>query len=198
MNKLASESGFTLIELLVVIAVLGVLAGVVFVAINPSQRIMQARDAQRKNDIGSLTQGVESYITLKSGTIPVGANGPFGVTGGQYRTDYSFQSTFVDELVDSGFIKLAPSDPLAKPGDVANGGNPYYIYYQDLKVQPSGGAGLIYEQGSYILYAYLENRNDGDCLKNTDGSVYTSPSSNMGNFCAYMVANGVRVAQWNP
>jgi len=55
--------GFTLIELLIVIAILGILAAAVLVAINPAKRTRQARDAQRKNDIGSLATEVQAYYT---------------------------------------------------------------------------------------------------------------------------------------
>lgn len=55
--------GFTLIELLVVIAILGILAAAVLVAINPAKRTRQARDAQVKNDIGSLATEVQAYYT---------------------------------------------------------------------------------------------------------------------------------------
>ena len=43
--------GFTLIELLIVIAVLGVLAAVVLVAIDPGQQLARGRDSGRKPSI---------------------------------------------------------------------------------------------------------------------------------------------------
>ncbi len=55
--------GFTLIELLIVIAILGILAAAVLVAINPAKRTKQARDAGRKNDIGSLATEIQAYYT---------------------------------------------------------------------------------------------------------------------------------------
>ena len=42
-----NKQGFTLIELLIVIAIIAILAGVVFVSLNPSQRFKDARDATR-------------------------------------------------------------------------------------------------------------------------------------------------------
>lgn len=68
MKKL--QKGFTLIELLVVIAVLGILAAVVLVAINPQSRIQEARNAGIKSDIGQIGTALESYFTENGGSYP--------------------------------------------------------------------------------------------------------------------------------
>lgn len=60
--------GFTLIELLVVIAVLGILASVVLVAINPGERINEANDAGKKSDVGQVATALESYFTNNNGS----------------------------------------------------------------------------------------------------------------------------------
>ncbi len=57
------RSGFTLLELIIAIAVLGILAATVIVAINPSKRQNQARDAAVKNDIGQISSALQSYFT---------------------------------------------------------------------------------------------------------------------------------------
>jgi len=41
------NKGFTLIELIVVIAIIGVLAGVLLIAINPAALLAKGRDAKR-------------------------------------------------------------------------------------------------------------------------------------------------------
>jgi len=51
--------GFTLIELLVVIAIIAILA--VVIILNLTQARKKARDAQRKDDMRSLTIAIESY-----------------------------------------------------------------------------------------------------------------------------------------
>jgi len=192
-------AGFTLIELLVVIAVLGILAAVVLVAIDPGQRIKEARDAQRKQDLGTIAQAVETYFTLTKGSLPRGTNGPYVISGGSYYTDYSFQDSFLDEIISQSVAKVVPHDPLEKTGDAVNGGNPYYIYYENMRVKPSGGVGLEYAAGSYVLYAHLENRSDAACLKATDGVTTYAPSNpNMAKFCYYLIQSGERVLQWNP
>src|SRR3989344_605764 len=81
--------GFTLIELLIVIAILGILAAAVLVAINPAKRTKQARDAGRKNDIGSLATELQAYYT----------------TPGQ-----GFYPTALNVLTASGGLKQVPTD----------------------------------------------------------------------------------------
>lgn len=57
--------GFTLIELLIVIAILGILAAAVLVAVNPTKRTNQAKDANVKSDIASISGAVQAYYTEK-------------------------------------------------------------------------------------------------------------------------------------
>lgn len=64
------NKGFTLIELLVVIAVLGILAAVVLVAINPQARIQDARNSGVKSDIGQIGSALEAYFTENNGSYP--------------------------------------------------------------------------------------------------------------------------------
>jgi len=82
--------GFTLIELLIVIAILGILAAAVLVAINPGKRTRQARDAQRKNDVGALATELQGYYTSPgSGCYPA----------------------TLQVLVDDEYLKQMPKDP---------------------------------------------------------------------------------------
>ena len=54
------KKGFTLIELLVVIAIIGVMMAAVIVAINPTKRLQEARDSNKKQTVAQLATAVES------------------------------------------------------------------------------------------------------------------------------------------
>ncbi len=97
-----TQNGFTLIELLVVIAVLGVLAAGVFTAINPLERMAQARDAQRKSNVGQLVQAATVYFTSKQGVYPIK------------------DPTWIQSLVDSGDLKTIPPAPSNPACDADN------------------------------------------------------------------------------
>lgn len=87
----AKFSGFTLIELLIVIAILGVLAVVVLVAINPVQQLARTRDAGRKSSISQVGRALQSYYTARNGNyVPQSA-------------------TWLTTLRDSGELSSEPS-----------------------------------------------------------------------------------------
>lgn len=63
------KAGFTLIELLIVIAILGLLATVVFVNLNPGVRTIDARNSRRVTDISTLEGSIQQYM-LANGSAP--------------------------------------------------------------------------------------------------------------------------------
>ncbi len=54
--------GFTLIEILLVVAILSILLVVVFAALNPAQRLTDARNARRWNDVNQVLTAVHECI----------------------------------------------------------------------------------------------------------------------------------------
>ena len=93
-NKKSLQGGFTLIELLIVIAVLGVLAAVVLVAINPLEQLARGRDAGRKNTAGQLHNAVQAFYTAR---------------GGQYPTKFQW----LDNLATAGELTVPPQNSIA-------------------------------------------------------------------------------------
>src|SRR3989338_4430019 len=95
------SKGFTLIELLVVIAVIGVLAAIVLLAVNPGEQLSRGRDTSRIAAVTQLCRALQGYYTANNGTFP---------TQG---------TTWITTLVTSGDVKVAPVNPAYSIAPVA-------------------------------------------------------------------------------
>jgi len=133
--KKPNALGFTLVELLVVIVIIGILAAVVFVALDPGRRFGESRDATRWSEVNSVLNGVLKYQVDNDGDLPtdidsasttnqvLGTNGAgcdSGCTdGGATEGDCA---DLTSELVDT-YLASIPQDP--KTGSA--GFTDYYI-----------------------------------------------------------------------
>lgn len=132
------QQGFTLIELLVVIAIIGILAGMVIVALSGARE--KARDAQRKSDLRQLKSALELYRGDRQQYLVVTGCVDVNDTGSAFRTALAGGAT--------PYIRTIPRDPrnaadaAAWPQD--------YCYESDT-------AG-----DDYILWARIENGNDAE------------------------------------
>lgn len=67
-----TKSGFTLIEILLVVAAIGILAGIVILAINPTKQLGDTRNAQRRADVTTILNAVYQYALDNDGDLPSG------------------------------------------------------------------------------------------------------------------------------
>ncbi len=64
------KNGFTLIEVLLVVAIIGILAAIVIIAINPRKQLGDTNDAKRRADVTTILNGVYQYTIDNHGVIP--------------------------------------------------------------------------------------------------------------------------------
>lgn len=111
------KKGFTLIELLVVIAIIGILAAVVFVALNPAQRFADSRNANRWSDVNSYLTAIHEYIVDNGGVYPADLAALSADTTAQIGTDASACTTTENEGnacgTEAGCVDLTGTDNLA-------------------------------------------------------------------------------------
>ncbi len=66
----ANTQGFTLLEILMVVAAIGILAGIVIVALNPGKQLADTRNSQREVDVNTILNAVWQYSIDNNGTLP--------------------------------------------------------------------------------------------------------------------------------
>ena len=117
------KKGFTLIELLVVIAIVIALGVAVFAALNPQQRLKDARDSRRTADVDSYLTAIHEYIVDQKGIatglslttteqqLGTGASGCAIATGGCSVTTAACLDLSSTTLLGK-YLKSMPIDPL--------------------------------------------------------------------------------------
>jgi prepilin-type N-terminal cleavage/methylation domain-containing protein len=70
MKMKMGNKGFTLLEVLLVVAIIGILAGIVIIALNPSKQLADSKNAQRRVDVNTILNAVYQYSLDNSGTLP--------------------------------------------------------------------------------------------------------------------------------
>lgn len=91
-ERRACEAGFTLLELIVVMLIIGVLAAMAVPAF--THHIKVAREAALKEDLHTMRQAIDSYTVDKQKAPQT-----------------------LDEVVQSGYLKRMPNDPMTNRSD---------------------------------------------------------------------------------
>jgi prepilin-type N-terminal cleavage/methylation domain-containing protein len=67
-----NQSGFTIVEIMIVMAIIGMMLLAMLLVV-PSLR-RNARNKQRRDDVGSVISAINEYSTNNSGNLPTAAN----------------------------------------------------------------------------------------------------------------------------
>ena len=113
MPRKYTVAGFTLLEILLVVAAIGILAGIVIIAVNPGKQLGDTRNAQRRTDVNTILNAVYQYSIDNNGNLPTSiTETPTEIC----MTDAESCSGFVDLSVltaDEEYLTSIPIDPSA-------------------------------------------------------------------------------------
>lgn len=161
-----ASKGFTLIELLIVIGIIGILAAIVLVAVDPAKRLKQSRNARRFAETNAILNAILNYTVDYKGTLPSAlasatANHAFiiGSWGGALPNG---STTFCPSSVTGAtFDATSTINLAADPALVSN-------YIAEIPVDPRGvnEAGDVYDSqvtGYYVIRSTNGRIEVGSC-----------------------------------
>ena len=72
LNKIKNNQGFTIVEIMIVMAIIGMMLLAMLLVVPALRR--NARNKQRRDDIGVIISGINDYSTNNSGSLPAQAS----------------------------------------------------------------------------------------------------------------------------
>lgn len=112
MKITSTRSGFTLLEVLLVVALIGILAGIVILAINPGKQVADTNNAQRRVDVNTILNAVYQYAIDNNGVVPT------GITA--VATDICRTGAVCTGLIDLSELTASSTYLVAIPADPTN------------------------------------------------------------------------------
>lgn len=166
-KKISSQRGFTLIELLIVIAIIAILAGVVFVALDPLTRFRDARDSRRFADVSAILSAIRVHQVDN---------------GGQYLSTIASMTADVEYMIYDTTATLTTVSPTNCDVTIAALASEYVDlaglrsagYLGKIPVSPQGASAVTWTPGVTGYYA-IKNANNsitvGACESENKASI---------------------------
>ncbi|PIR47826.1 hypothetical protein COV06_00270 [Candidatus Uhrbacteria bacterium CG10_big_fil_rev_8_21_14_0_10_50_16] len=64
------QNGLTLLEIFLVVVAIGIIVGIVILAINPEKQLSDTRNTQRRTDVSTIANAVYQYSLEHEGSLP--------------------------------------------------------------------------------------------------------------------------------
>jgi prepilin-type N-terminal cleavage/methylation domain-containing protein len=133
-DSVHKRRGFTLIELLLTVAIIGILAAIIVLAINPQKQLEDAHDARRLTDLNAILNAVHQFqidkghlpLLLEEVAIPQGEDNRLDICVSVAPFD-CFGKSYMAEIIEYNYLTEIPEDP----SDIDPNGSGYEIWLND-------------------------------------------------------------------
>jgi prepilin-type N-terminal cleavage/methylation domain-containing protein len=132
MNKIHTQvkKGFTLLEILLTIVVIGILATIVLIAINPNRQISQSRNLTRQASINDIYNALQQYKAVNRGNLDINLSSNYTEicdTGSLTLDDSLPTSNYCDGKIDLRFLVPTYLNEIPKDINTVEGETGYQL-----------------------------------------------------------------------